>query len=106
MKASNASSCFLSVRSGITRRKRRVFYPILSEAIPIRFLIDNQDFNFGERFSNPLPLRLYCRRRGRALAEQAYFENPQISVAEAVINFCKKINDEKLQWLRDGLEGF
>ncbi|MBA7503345.1 Beta-barrel assembly-enhancing protease [subsurface metagenome] len=67
----------------------------LAERGSLKIYIDNRDMIFKERVCRSFIQALELTGIDRDLAREAYFEKPDISLAEAVINFCKKTSSSR-----------
>jgi tetratricopeptide (TPR) repeat protein len=60
-----------------------------------KIYVDNRDATFKEKVYESFAIALELPTNDRAIAKGAFLENPQISIAEAVINFCKRTNNDE-----------
>jgi len=67
----------------------------LAESGSLKIYIDNRDMIFKERVCRSFIQALELTGIDRDLAKEAYFDKPDISLAEAVINFCKKTSSSR-----------
>ena len=59
-----------------------------------KIYVDNRDKDFKEKVYKSFAAALSLPINDQAIAKSAFLENPQISIAEAVINFCKRTNND------------
>ena len=67
----------------------------LAERGSLKIHIDNQDVSFKEKVCRSFIQALELTGIDRDLAREAYFDKPDITLAEAVINFCKKTSSSR-----------
>jgi tetratricopeptide (TPR) repeat protein len=60
-----------------------------------KIYVDNRNASFKEQVYESFATALDLPVNDRAIAKGAFLENPLISIAEAVISFCKRTNNDK-----------